>query len=146
MYPFYAMILLILFLSKFDWDYLVEIDLLCWIIRRQEFREFPIITAIWRVFFFIVTWESSILGYPKKLSYRWDVLISRLLFQRIFYVFLFDTVRIWEFSPVWMDFDEFDNLSKRNVKLILKIFTHLKPWGGGGGARRTKKRCIQLVK
>jgi hypothetical protein len=28
MYPFYAMILLILFLSKFDWDYLVEIDLL----------------------------------------------------------------------------------------------------------------------
>jgi hypothetical protein len=122
MYPFYAMILLILFLSKFDWDYLVEIDLLCWIIRRQEFREFPIITAIWRVFFFIVTWESSI-----------------LLFQRIFYVFLFDAVRIWEFSPVWMDFDEFDNLSKRNVKLILKIFTHLKPWGGGGGCSSNKK-------
>jgi hypothetical protein len=29
MYPFYAMILLILFLSKFDPDYLVEIDQLC---------------------------------------------------------------------------------------------------------------------
>jgi hypothetical protein len=29
-----------------------------------------------------------------------------------------------------MDFDEFDNLSKRNVKLILKIFSHLEPLGG----------------
>jgi hypothetical protein len=29
-----------------------------------------------------------------------------------------------------MDFDEFDNLSKRNVKLILKIFSHLDPLGG----------------
>jgi adenosyl cobinamide kinase/adenosyl cobinamide phosphate guanylyltransferase len=27
------------------------------------------------------------------------------------FIFLFDTVRIWEFSPVWPDFDEFDNLS-----------------------------------
>jgi hypothetical protein len=40
--------------------------------------------------------------------------------------FLFDTVRIWEFSPVWTDFDKFDNLSKRNVKLILKIFSPFK--------------------
>jgi hypothetical protein len=31
---------------------------------------------------------------------------------------------------VWTDFDEFDNLSKRNVKLILKIFGHLEPLGG----------------
>jgi hypothetical protein len=30
-----------------------------------------------------------------------------------------------------MDFDEFDNLSKRNVKLILKSFSHLEPLGGG---------------
>jgi hypothetical protein len=37
---------------------------------------------------------------------------------------------------------EFDNLSKRNTKLILKILSDLEP----EGARRTKKRCIQLVR
>jgi hypothetical protein len=52
------------------------------------------------------------------------------LFKCNFIFFLFDTVRIWEFSPVWTDFDEFDNLSKRNVKLILKIFSHLEPLRG----------------
>jgi hypothetical protein len=40
---------------------------------------------------------------------------------------LFDTVRIWEFSPVWTDFDKCHNLSKRNVKLILKILSDLEP-------------------
>jgi hypothetical protein len=35
-------------------------------------------------------------------------------------IFLFDAVTIWEFSPVWTDFDKCHNLSKRNVKLILK--------------------------
>jgi hypothetical protein len=55
---------------------------------------------------------------------------------------LFDTVRIWEFSPVWTDFDKFDNLSKRNVKLILKVFSDLEPLGGSSNK---KKRCIQLV-
>jgi hypothetical protein len=39
--------------------------------------------------------------------------------------FLFDTVRIWEFSLV--DFDKCYNLSKRNVKLILKILSDLEP-------------------
>jgi hypothetical protein len=44
--------------------------------------------------------------------------------------FLFDTVRIWEFSPMWTDFDKCDNLSKRNVKLILKILSDLEPLRG----------------
>jgi hypothetical protein len=35
-----------------------------------------------------------------------------------------------------MDFDEFDNLSKRNVKLILKSFSHLEPLGGGGSSNK----------
>jgi hypothetical protein len=32
--------------------------------------------------------------------------------------FLFDTVRIWDISLVWADFDKCHNLSKWNVKLI----------------------------
>jgi hypothetical protein len=32
--------------------------------------------------------------------------------------FLFDIVRIWEFSRMRTDFDKCDNLLKRNVKLI----------------------------
>jgi hypothetical protein len=51
--------------------------------------------------------------------------------------FLFDTVRIWEFYPVWTDFDKFDNLSKRNVKLILKIFSDLEPLGGSSNKKKT---------
>jgi hypothetical protein len=41
------------------------------------------------------------------------------------WIFLFDTVRIWEFSPMWTDFDKCHNLSKWNVKLILKILSDL---------------------
>jgi hypothetical protein len=44
--------------------------------------------------------------------------------------FLFDTVRIWEFSPAWTDFDKCHHLSKRNVKLILKILSDLEPLMG----------------
>jgi hypothetical protein len=44
--------------------------------------------------------------------------------------FLFETVRFWEFSPVWTDFDNCHNLSKRNVKLILKILSDLEPLRG----------------
>jgi hypothetical protein len=46
-----------------------------------------------------------------------------------------------EFSPVWTDFDKCHNLSKRNVKLILKIQSHLEPLR----ASSNKKR-IQLVR
>jgi hypothetical protein len=31
---------------------------------------------------------------------------------------------------MWTDFDKFDNLSKRKVKLILKVFSDLEPLGG----------------
>jgi hypothetical protein len=48
---------------------------------------------------------------------------------------LFDTVRIWEFSPVWTDFDKFDNLSKRNVKLILNILSDLEPLRGSSNKK-----------
>jgi hypothetical protein len=42
--------------------------------------------------------------------------------------FLFATVRIWEFSPnMWTNFDKRHNMSKRNVKLILKILSDLEP-------------------
>jgi hypothetical protein len=57
------------------------------------------------------------------------------------FCFLFDTVRIWEFSPVWTDFHKCDNLSRRNVKLILKILSDFKP----SSVSSNKKRCIQLV-
>jgi hypothetical protein len=49
--------------------------------------------------------------------------------------FFFDIVRIWEFSPVGTDCDKCQNLSKRNVKLILKILSDLEPLV----ALRTKK-------
>jgi hypothetical protein len=45
-------------------------------------------------------------------------------------IFLFDTVRIWEFSPMWTDFDKCHNLSKWNVKLILKVLSDLEPLRG----------------
>jgi hypothetical protein len=57
--------------------------------------------------------------------------------------FLFDTVGIWEFFPVWTDFDKCHNLSKRNVKLILRILSDLEPLRGPSNK---KKRCIQLVR
>jgi hypothetical protein len=41
--------------------------------------------------------------------------------------FLFNTVRICEFSPMWTDFDKCHHLSKRNVKQILKILSDLEP-------------------
>jgi hypothetical protein len=40
---------------------------------------------------------------------------------------LFDTVRIWEFFPMWTDFDKCHNLSKRNVNVILKVLSDLEP-------------------
>jgi hypothetical protein len=40
---------------------------------------------------------------------------------------LFDIVRIWEFFLVWTDFDKCHNLSKRTIKLILKILSDLEP-------------------
>jgi hypothetical protein len=61
--------------------------------------------------------------------------------------FLFDTVRIWEFSPVWTDFDKFDNLSKRNVKLILKIFSDLEPLRGSSNKKTlySTRSCVILA-
>jgi hypothetical protein len=49
--------------------------------------------------------------------------------------FLFGTVRIWEFSPVWTDFDKCDKWSKRNVKLILKILSDLEPLRGSSNKK-----------
>jgi hypothetical protein len=47
---------------------------------------------------------------------------SRVILWRYNSSFWFDIVRIWEFSPLWTDFDKCHNLSKRTVKLILKRF------------------------
>jgi hypothetical protein len=57
---------------------------------------------------------------------------------------LFDTVRIWEFSPVWTDFDKFDNLSKRNVKLILNILSDLEPLRGSSNKKTlySTRSCV----
>jgi hypothetical protein len=44
--------------------------------------------------------------------------------------FLFDTVRIWGFSPVLTDFYKCHNLTKRNVNLILTILSDLEPLKG----------------
>jgi hypothetical protein len=52
-----------------------------------------------------------------------------------FIYFLFDTVRTWEFSPVWTDFNKCHNLSKRNVKLILKILSDLEPLRGSSNKK-----------
>jgi hypothetical protein len=63
--------------------------------------------------------------------------------------FLFDTVRIWEFSPVWTDFDKCHNLSKRNVKQILKILSDLEPLRGSSNRKKTvvfnSFVCFKLV-
>jgi hypothetical protein len=53
---------------------------------------------------------------------------------------LFDTVRIWEFSPMWTDFDQCHNLSKRNVKLILKILSDLEPLRGASNKKMYSTR------
>jgi hypothetical protein len=50
-------------------------------------------------------------------------------------IFLFDTVRIWEFSPMWTDFDKCHNLSKRNVKLILKVLSDFEPLRGSSNKK-----------
>jgi hypothetical protein len=50
-------------------------------------------------------------------------------------IFLFDTVRIWEFSSMWTDFDKCHNLSKRNVKLILKVLSDLEPLRGSSNKK-----------
>jgi hypothetical protein len=57
---------------------------------------------------------------------------------------LFDTVRIWEFSPVWADFDKCHNLSKRNVKLILKIVRDLEPLRGSSNKKTlySTRSCV----
>jgi hypothetical protein len=56
--------------------------------------------------------------------------------------FLFDTVRIWEFSPVLTDFI---NLSKRNVKLIVKIFSDLEPLGGSSNKKTLYSTCSCVI-
>jgi hypothetical protein len=60
-------------------------------------------------------------------------------------IFLFDTVRIWEISPVWADFDKCHNLSKRNVKLILKILSDLEPLRSSSNKKKTlysSRSCV----
>jgi hypothetical protein len=59
-------------------------------------------------------------------------------------IFLFDTVRIWEFSPVWTDVDKFDNLSKRNVKLILTVLSDLEPLRGSSNKKTlySTRSCV----
>jgi hypothetical protein len=58
--------------------------------------------------------------------------------------FLFDTVRIWEFSPMWTDFDKCHNLSKRNVKLILKVLSDLEPLRGSSNKKTlySTRSCV----
>jgi hypothetical protein len=58
--------------------------------------------------------------------------------------FLFDSVRIWEFSLVWTDFDKFDNLSKRNIKLILKISSDLESLRGSSNKKTlySTRSCV----
>jgi hypothetical protein len=51
------------------------------------------------------------------------------------YFFLFDTVRISEFSPMWTDFDKCDNLSKRNINIILLILRDLEPLRGSSNKK-----------
>jgi hypothetical protein len=60
---------------------------------------------------------------------------------------LFDTVRIWEISPVWADFDKCHNLSKRNVKLILKISSDLEPLRGSSNKKTlcSTRSCVNWV-
>jgi hypothetical protein len=43
-----------------------------------------------------------------------------------------------------MDFDTFDNLSKRNVKIILKIFSDLEPLGGSSNTKTlySTRSCV----
>jgi hypothetical protein len=54
--------------------------------------------------------------------------------------FLFDTVRSWEFE----DFDKCHNLSKRNVKLILKILSDLEPLRGSSNKKTlySTRSCV----
>jgi hypothetical protein len=60
-------------------------------------------------------------------------------------IFLFDTVRIWEISPVWADFDKCHNLSKQNVKLILRILSGLEPLRGSSNKKTlySTRSCVK---
>jgi hypothetical protein len=67
----------------------------------------------------------------------WRSLDSSVLYNsEIFFFFLVHTVRIWEFSPVWTDFDKCHNLSKRDVKLILKTLSDLEPLRGSSNKKK----------
>jgi hypothetical protein len=61
--------------------------------------------------------------------------------------FLFDTVRIWEFSPLWTDFDKCHNLSKRNVELILNILSDLEPLKGSSNKKMlySTRSCVNWI-
>jgi hypothetical protein len=67
-----------------------------------------------------------------------------LLFRRPENIFLFDTVRISEFSPMRTDFDKCHHLSKRNFKLILKILSDLEPLRGSSNKKTlySTRSCI----
>jgi hypothetical protein len=67
---------------------------------------------------------------------------------QLYIIFLLDTVRIWEFSPMWTDFDKC-HLSKRNVKLILKVLSDLEPLRGSSNKKTlysTRSRFIRVLK
>jgi hypothetical protein len=84
------------------------------------------------------------MDFAKISNYTIEIFFVLFYFgQRLYTItnFLFDTVRIKEFSPMSTDFDKCDNLSKRNVKLILKIISDLEPLRGSSN----KKTLYSLV-
>jgi hypothetical protein len=76
-------------------------------------------------------------------TYYW-ISFGRLYRNHPVYIFLFDTVRIWEISPVWADFDKCHNLSKRNVKLIVKILGDVEPLRGSSNKKTlySTRSCV----
>jgi hypothetical protein len=74
------------------------------------------------------------------------IFVSRFFCNQLynFFFFLFDTVRIWEFFLAWTDFNKYHNLSKRNVKLILKILTDLEPLKGSSNKKTlySTRSCV----
>jgi hypothetical protein len=100
-----------------------------------------------------ISFELGVVGYSQLpifiLIWFWEIkkFLMNGLRESACIIFLFDTVRIWEFSPVWTNFDKSHNLSRRNVNLILKILSDLETLRGSSNKKTlySTRLCVNWV-
>jgi hypothetical protein len=112
--------------------------------KKSHFKMVSIVSI--EIHFCLRKKHTSLDSYLWNKCKKWMNTSSAItLFARVAYnIFLFDAVRIWEFSPMWTDFDKCPNLSKRNVKLILKVSSDLEPLKGSSNKKTlySTRSCV----